>query len=350
MNPEATTPSAGAVFRRVLPLAYRLGLLAAPHRLWPNRLTVLAYHRIADASAAGFDTFAPTASATPRAFAAQMDFVTRHFSVVSAGDLIAWLGSGRPLPRYPALITFDDGYRDLVDNALPVLRERRLPAVVFLTTGHIGSAAPFYWDLAAYCFHHTARHALVLPGIGRWNWSDERARGEALRRCVAALKQLPDDQRREAQEALPEALGVAVPAEAFRGLYLTWEDARAALAAGIDLGAHTVTHSILTRIPPERARAEILDSRRMIEAQTGRPVHTFAYPNGEPGDFDASHQALLAELGFAAAFTLLPGPATFAEVRRDPFAIRRVFVGRRDDMPRFVAKAMGWARLLGLAR
>ena len=90
----------------------RLGVVGAVHRLWARRLTVLAYHRICEPGDQDGATLASNVSATPERFAAQMAHLRRRFDVIALGDLIAWLeGRGR-LPRHPALITFDDGYRD----------------------------------------------------------------------------------------------------------------------------------------------------------------------------------------------------------------------------------------------
>ena len=133
------------------------------HSLWPDRLTVLAYHRIGDPDAPGFDTFKPNMSATPAAFAAQMDFIRQRFSVISGSELVAWLQGQHKLPSHPALITFDDGYRDNFECALPILQQRNLPAIIFLATDYIGNTTPFYYDLAAYCFHHTHQNQVDLP-------------------------------------------------------------------------------------------------------------------------------------------------------------------------------------------
>ena len=88
---------------------FRAGAFDVIHRLTPGRLTVLAYHRVVDWNVPDFDTFKPVVSATPAAFAAQMDFICERFNVVSVSDVLAWLRGEKALPPYPALITFDDG-------------------------------------------------------------------------------------------------------------------------------------------------------------------------------------------------------------------------------------------------
>ncbi|MBI1878318.1 MAG: polysaccharide deacetylase family protein [Chloroflexi bacterium] len=332
---------------KLIELCYRLGLFDAIHALWPNRLTVLAYHRVIDPHPPGFDTFKPNVSATPAAFAAQMDFIRHRFHVVSINELVAWLQDKHPLPLNPALITFDDGYRDNLDYALPVLQERGLPAVIFLATNYIGSASPFFWDLIAYCFHHTSKNEVDLPLAGRQQWRDPSSRAAVMVRWLDSLKKLPDTEKWAAVEKLPQALDVSVSADAFANMHLTWDQVRQMVAAGVDMGAHTQSHPILTRVTLEQARDEVAGSKARIEVEINQPVTAFAYPNGQPSDFNPALQTMLQQVGIKAAFTLVPGPTRPTEVRQAPMAIRRIFIGYKDTLARFAAKVMGAPRLIG---
>jgi peptidoglycan/xylan/chitin deacetylase (PgdA/CDA1 family) len=304
----------------------------------------LAYHRLADPDAPDFDTFKPNVSATPAAFAAQMDFIRPRFNVVAVSDVLAWLRGQQPLPSNPLLITFDDGYRDNLDYALPILQERNLPAVIFLATDYTGEISPFYWDLLAYCFHHTPQTEVDLPLAGRQRWGDEKSRAVVMANWLYILKKLPDDEKRLIIKQLPQTLAVSIPADAFAGLHLTWDQVRTLVAAGVDMGAHTESHPILTRISLDQARREVTGSKKRIEAEINRPVTTFAYPNGLAADFNPALQRLLQQTGFEAAFTLLPGPARPAEVRRTPLAVRRILIQHKDTLPRFAAKVIGLPR------
>ncbi len=323
-------------------------------RVWgPRCLTVLAYHRIADPAQPSFLTYRANVSATPAGFAAQLDFLQEHFQVVSLADVLAWLEQGREqraLPPYPALITFDDGYADNLTAALPALRARHLPAVVFLTTGYIGHNRPFFWDLAAYCFQQTSYQEADLPGCGRVQWADDAGKMRQLDAWLAWLKTVPDAAKWMAVEQLPAQLGVNVAETAFAGLYLTWDQAREMAQAGITFGAHTHTHPIMTRVPLRQARHEACLSRERIQAELGQAVTTFAYPNGQAADYNRALQQMLQQSGFQMAFTLLPGPNRLRQMRRHPLAVRRVVIHYRDTLPRFAGKVMGLTRLLNLPR
>jgi len=332
---------------RALGLLHRLGLFALSISLQPRKLTVFCYHRITDPGEPGFDTFKPNVSATPEGFAAQIDWLQRHYHILSLGELEAWLHGGAELPRHAALITFDDGYRDNYEHAFPVLKAHGLPAVIFLATDYIANRQPFFWDLAAYCFTHTARSSAELPHLGHVLWANSGERDEVLARWLEVLKRLPDAEKWDAVHALPELLEVEVSEDTFVGLMLSWDQVREMLVDGVAMGAHTMSHPILTRVPLEQARAELAGSKHHIEKETGVSVTALAYPNGGPQDYSPEIMQVAAESGLRTAFILdPPGPATWGETRAAPRAVRRIFIGHRDTLARFAAKASGFLRLI----
>lgn len=313
-------------------------------RRMKGALTVMAYHRVVDLAAAA-DAFLPNVSATPAGFAAQLDFLAARYDVIAAADLVAWLEGRGPLPPRPLLITFDDGYRDNYDHAFPLLRGRNLPAVIFLATDSIGRGEPFLGDRAAWLFSRTPHRAGRLPLLGDCRWDTEQQRQAVLKRWLERLKPLPDAQRRAAVAGLAEVLGVSAAPGSSGGVHLGWDEVREMAGRGIAMGGHTRTHPILTRVSPAEAEEEIRSCKERIERETGSSVRTFAYPNGKSGDFDRATEEILRRYGFAAAFTLLPGPEGCAQVRQRPLEIRRVFVSHKDDSLRFVLKLLGVPRL-----
>lgn len=327
-----------------LRLLHASGALALLHRLWPRRLTVLAYHRIADPRDPGFKGLAANVSATPEQFGAQLDLLRAWFNVISLDHLQAWLAGSAVLPRYPALITFDDGYRDNFTQALPALRARGLPAALFLATGCVGSAEPFFWDRAAFCFRATRLKGAELPLCGRTIWPDEAARERALAAWLAAAKRRPAGEIDGLVAALQAALDVELPPGTFADQHVTWQQVRALADAGVAIAAHTERHAILSRLPPEQARQEVVRSRRRIEAALGKPARAFAYPNGLAQDYRPEDVAMLRQEGFSAAFVLRDGPTRCATARRDPLEIRRILVTANDDLASFAAAVTGVAR------
>jgi len=268
-----------------------------------NRLCVVNYHRIL----AGPD---PMLESEPdvATFRWQMALLARCFNVLPLSAALEALDAGRLPPRAIA-ITFDDGYRSVHDLALPVLQEFGLPATVFVTSGHIGER-DMWNDCIIEAVQHLPAGQLDLRhlGLGSYSLHTLEARKATLANLTEASKYLPPP----ARLALVDTLGAMVGEGAgAHGLMLTTDMILALDRHGIDIGAHTVSHPILTSLDDLEARHEIVAGKEALEAVLGKPVALFAYPNGKSDkDFDQRHAAMAREAGFVAAFTTEPGAIT----------------------------------------
>ncbi len=318
--------------------AMKIGVFDAARRVSPSVLTVLNYHRVDDISRSGFDTFIPNVSVSPEGFARQMDYVKRYYNVITCENLNAFRTGKQDLPPYPMLITFDDGYYDNYSNAYPILKARDLPAVIFLTTDYIGNDVPFYWDYIAYCFYHTQKTSAELPLLGFVSWTNVSGRNTIASRWINVIKQLPNHDKKRIVSELAAILAVEVPDDAFSNLHATWDQIREMNQNGIEMGAHTAGHPILTRISLSEVENELLRSKQKIEAEIGKPIVSFAYPNGGVGDFSPDVVSLVKKTGFELAFTLVDGTTRYKDVRNNPLTIRRILLRTPDVLPRFAAK------------
>ena len=328
---------------------YKMGVWNALRSIHRSSLTVLNYHRVDNYSRPDFQTYKSNVSATPELFALQMEYVKRHYNVISCRELFAALRNEKDLPPYPAIITFDDGYHDNLAHAYPVLKRHGLPAIIFLATDYIGKSIPFYWDYAAYCFSQTRLNSLPLSARETVFWYDNVSRNKAVSRWINSVKLMPDGERQARVNSLADILDVSVPGDAFAGLCLTWDQVREMRNNGIEFGAHTVHHPILTRVSLAQAESELVDSKRKVEAELGEAVTSFAYPNGGISDYSAPIVDLVRRAGFGLAFTLIPGPVRNSIVRKKPLTIRRIFLANTDQLPRFAAKLVGTERLASLS-
>jgi peptidoglycan/xylan/chitin deacetylase (PgdA/CDA1 family) len=333
-HPSDTQPRS-SLKHKVLQFAFDTGLIRAGRSLWAKSLTVVNYHRIDDPYRKDFDSFKPNVSATPQDFDRQMEYLAKWFHVVSLKDIVEWLDGRRDLPPYAALITFDDGYLDNYTSAFPILRKYNFPALIFLTTGHIGTDAPFYWDMAAYCFSHTENDHLTFPDGHVEGWSDQQQLERVSKNWIELMKTLPQNEKLKYVGNLPVLLGVSVPAGFFQTLMMNWDQVREMQKDGVEFGAHTMHHPILTRISLEQVREEVVGSKSRIEEELGEPVLGFAYPNGQASDLNEGIEKIVADAGIRAAFTLLSGPSSLGEVKRNPYAIRRIFISHRHTLPEY---------------
>lgn len=295
--------------------------------------SVFTYHRVNDYGDPFFEAL-PTA-----VFERQMRLIARHYVVLPVEELVARLRSGT-VPRNAVAITFDDGYRDVLTHAAPILARYRLPATVFLATGFIGSNEIPWYDRLATALKFTTASQVAVP------FSEEvlpletrEARLRALGRLQACWKELPEEDSREALDTLLERLGAGQP-DRERNAFLGWDGVHALRGLGFSIGAHTVTHPILSRLSPERACTEIIESKRAIEARCGMSPRAFAYPNGGEADYTPEVVEQVRRAGFDCAVTTRFGLNT---ARTSPWELRR---GQpwEHHLPTFATK-LAWYRM-----
>lgn len=324
--------------------AFRDALLAPLGRILPKHLTVLGYHRISAADEPGFSGYPGNAGPGAAGFEQQLDFMTRHYDAIGLHDLLAWLRGEGPLPERPLLLVFDDGYRDQLTLARPALDARGISALFAVATDYVGGQRAFAWDYAADALLRTRRGDRVeLPLLGPCDLGAER--GKIAVRFVRALKALSGAALQEALGALAQRLDVPPWGAAPAGLHLDWDDLRALARGGHAIAAHGRTHASLAWLSPEAMRSEIESSRSCIEREIGAPVAAFVYPYGRSQDFDAGVEAELRRQGFELAFAARGGISFLGELRRHPFAVRRVLVGAGDRGRTFAARIGPAARL-----
>lgn len=267
--------------------AHQTGAVHLVQRLHRSRLRILMYHRFPARDQENFD--------------AQCSFLASRYTVVSLTEAVHRLSQGRSLANL-AVITIDDGYADMHEVAFPILRRHNLPATLFVTTGFLNRTCWMPGDRVRHHFAHTTGEAITVTdhqgATHRFRTGDPAA-SEALREL---LKRVPNHTRSRILASLEAPDDVPDP---YRPC--TWDQLREMAGAGISIGAHTVTHPILSRLEtPEAVDAEILDSRACIEQQLGRPVDSFAYPNGMPQDIHPA-SVRCARSHFTCAVTAIHG-------------------------------------------
>lgn len=267
-------------------------------------------------------------------FVAQMDYLARHFEVLSLDEAIERLVLGK-ITRPTAVITFDDGFQNNHDVAFPVLQALRFPFTIYLTTGLVDTNRSVW-----FCDVLDALGRTTLPSF---EWRGEQyglctvqARMETSVRLQRELKRLPHAQLLMEVAQIREMLGCepehrVTPGSPFR--ILDSESIRRMSRTGLaDFGGHTHSHAILSRISASAREAEIRQSISAVERITGQPCRHFAYPNGRQEDYEQESVALLKDLNVVSAVTTTPGPNTCAT---DRYLLRRYGIGAWTSMSLF---------------
>ncbi len=325
-----------------------------------NRLTILTYHSVMPA-AADIDAGEARNVVDQEMFAWQMRYLAKHFCCLRLEEAVDLLRRGRPLPRYAAVVTFDDGFRNNLLYAYPVLRRFGVPATIFLTTGHIGRGTQLLWTERVGRLLRAAKLPQRLtiaadPAPLTLSFQTPAERDEAARDVVKRLKSMPSDQRDrvvgELEHQLDRANRGHVAGEPNRDRYtfLTWGEARELARGGMTIGSHTVEHPIMSSLDDDRRICEVVDSKREIERHVGTPCTLFSYPNGTADDFDDRDKANLQKAGYVAAVTQIAGAN---DERSDLYGLRRLNIGRGHGRQLFVAQVSGfwpWVRSLAAPR
>lgn len=314
-------------------LVRSLGGVVAPSGRFAS-LLVLIYHRVL-ATPDSLLKDEPDANA----FAAQMDLVKDVCSVLPLSEAVDRLDSGT-LPARAACVTFDDGYANNRTIAAPILKAREIPATVFVASGYLNGGR--MWNDTIIESIRRARDHLVLDdiGLGTLSLTEHDSRRKAIDATLGALKYCDPADRVAKAQIIAERVGESLPDD----LMMTEQHIRELSQFGMEVGAHTVTHPILDRIPEELARREIAESKSVLQAMTGLPVTLFAYPNGRPGrDYDRSHVSMVREAGYRAAVSTAWGAAGR---RTDRYQIPRMLPWHRSPL-RFCAQLLRTYRQQG---
>jgi peptidoglycan/xylan/chitin deacetylase (PgdA/CDA1 family) len=211
---------------------------------------------------------------------------------------------GRPF----AAITFDDGYRDNVDYALPVLRRHSAPWTLFATTDFADGRGRLWWLELEEAVRRLDRVEIAVPGLTLSAATGTDAEKSAVHETIYwNLRGGPEERLLAVIADLAEWAGVE-PFGLCRDLCLNWDELRDLSGeAGVTIGAHTLSHPMLAKHADETAREEIVASGRRIARELGRPVDHFAYPVGDPTSAGQREFDFAREAGYATAVTTRPG-------------------------------------------
>ncbi len=292
-----------------------------------TRVLILSYHAPTDDFADGARRMLPSLLVSARTLRLQLQQLARDHEIVSLDEasrrLLERPEAAPRSQREPdvAVVTFDDGYVGVHEEAAPVLRDLRIPATVYVPTGYVGTRHRLVHDRLFATLSELRRRQLHPQAAGL-----PPGPQALLDACVGAgpgstldrlIARLPHDALVEVAAALERRLGMREEDLPAGTRIMGWDDLRALRSAEIEVGGHTVHHAALSNVPLARARAEIEGCRDDIAAHLGGVPRHFAYPNGY---YTPAVRRLVAESGFVSAVT-----TEDLENRRggDPFTLKR---------------------------
>lgn len=272
------------------------------------RLSILIFHRVLPVADPLFPEEIHAAQ-----FDALCGWLKRWFHVMALDQAAGQLAEGT-LPERALCITFDDGYADNHDVAMPILQRHGLCATFFVATGFLDGGR-MWNDSLVELIRRAPKEQLDLKGLdlplaeqgdGSLDLHSIPLRRQAINALIGAIKYRPLAERVQLGEQLAARAEVRLPND----LMMASSQVLGLRQGGMQIGAHTVSHPILATMDRESQRAEILAGKQRLEQVLDEAVTLFAYPNGKPGqDYNAVSVELTRELGFKAAVSTSWGAA-----------------------------------------
>jgi peptidoglycan/xylan/chitin deacetylase (PgdA/CDA1 family) len=307
-------------------------------------LVVLTYHRIAEPGIRSNHYYDPIISATPESFEQQMLLFGKHFTPISIAEMrdLQALGVIASRTRKPLLlVTFDDGYRDNFDVALPILQKLGIPATFFIATRFLDCPQLPWWDHIAYVLKHTQTSQLLLKrsrnDLDPLRITVSRDVKNRLRTVAVAeiVKQFLNNGIEDELWFLGELeaqAGVSVNSQKLgRDLFMNWEQLSKLASSGFSVGSHGHHHLPLGRLDAQIQLHELRHSKERLESVLGSEIHIVAYPFGWLGTFTIDTQQLAAKAGYQFAFSSIEGVNYPESAHFMPFCLRRLNVGMGDS-------------------
>jgi peptidoglycan/xylan/chitin deacetylase (PgdA/CDA1 family) len=293
---------------------------------------VLMYHRACEDKR--FCTREGDSKRQVQNFEDQIRYLSQNRDVISFEELEEYYEKPEKFSRKTVLITFDDGYEDNYTAAYPILNKFKMPATIFLTTGHIGKNKLFWWDAVSYIIKETKVKKVRIKGLGAFSLASKEG---VIQQLHERLKKVNEGDRTRMIKELGEKLRVGIPE--MTGLFLSWNQVREMKRNNISFGAHTVNHTILARVHLQNAKDEIMGSKIKIEKELKSKVSYFAYPNGGVGDMSKQIDDFLREEGFQFALSTIYGLN-----KPGSFRLKRIGIEPEDDLRLFRIKLLGIGR------
>ena len=260
---------------------------------------------------------------TVEEFQTHLDWLGRHCRPVGLEGLARWYDGSWNDPKPPALVTFDDGYRNNGTLAADMLSRMGFHAIFFLSTGYIGTGNILWPDDLFLRIMEWPQPMIRTPRGSGISWPGDAIGRQALAfEILQQAKGIPEEQRLGYLDYLREA----TPAVNTRRVpqaqdFLSWDEASTLVSKGFEVGSHTVTHPILSQIGAEQLHRELNQSRATIEATLHTRCIAIAYPNGRAVDYSPQVFSVAAEAGYQWGFTV---SGRWNHQREQRFAIDRI--------------------------
>jgi len=316
-----------------------------------SSLTVLTYHGVLPSGYTSSDADLDANLVTRESFRDQLRFLKEQYNVISPREFLFWCEGRHQLPPRSVLLTCDDGLRNTLTDVLPVLQEFRLSCLFFVTGASLSEVPAMLWyeELFLVLLEAQERISLELPEIGiHASVGRRKEKRELWWRLVRNLSRFDVSDRRAILGGIRAALGMPEtwnaehrqnPLLARRFMTLTLTELRQVIAADMFIGAHTISHPVLSQLSLELATKEICECRSGLEQALGQKIYALAYPFGDASSVSARELRIARDAGFRCAFVNAGGSVT---AQSNLYALPRVHITANMTLAELEARISGF--------
>ena len=333
----------------IVALLYHSGLLSLAlrrlQRATKGRLgLILTYHHVSDPAAGSpLPLSELEMGITEPAFRKQIEFLAGKFDLLTVANLVKQVTQAKDSARLPLAVSFDDGYRSVHSRAWPIMAACNSPATVYVPSGYVNTKRRYWWIvLSDYCAQATPETVAKLADKLHEQQADEgliyllekpQLQSEQQRffwrgRVALRIDKLGEERRTEIMRIIEEAIGQQVTDE--QTLVLTESQLQELVAAGWEVGSHTVNHVELTTVDEKLGGDEMSADKSALESTLGKGIDGLAYPYGR---FNPDISSLAEQNNFKYAVSTRSGAVSSGSNR---YALPRLSVGLDPTLPQFV--------------
>ena len=337
--------------RAVYPTLAKAGVF---RRMAAEGLSIVTYHGVLPADYQIIDPALDGSLVHADGFRRQLQLLRANYNVISPEQMLQWCEGKTNLPPRAVLVTCDDGLVNVVTDMLPILSEQKIPCLFFVIGLCSEDTPQMLWYEQLY---------LMLTAAGEQKFSvqfgdveivgmagTELQRRALWRELTQALEKYDHEYCSRFVDTVRTQLGLsenfvpahlAEPSARKRFGLLGPAELRSLLSAGMSVGAHTLSHPMLSKLPEDRAWFEIVAGRRRLENILGREVWAFAYPFGGPSAVSGREFGMAERAGYKAAFLSFGGGFG---ARLPRYSLPCIHVAGDMNLPEFEAHVSGFYR------
>ena len=296
-------------------------VLRVSARLFPRSAVILSYHSIVEEPQRTDHILG--ISRARSCFEDHMQTLARRFSPVTVRDVAEFASSGRKLPPRAVAVTFDDGFADNYEVALPILNRYGIPATFYIMVDGVENGRlPWYCRLR-YALNTTKKSSWFNASRNQsYSLATPQGRKTALTAAWEVGARLTGQVQQNFIREVEESLEIA-PLTTSHGFMMTWDQVRSLRKAGHTVGGHTVSHPNLAQVSEGEAHYEITECKKKLEKEIGEPIDHFSYPHPALNpQWSRQTLEITRQAGFKSAALTKCGPVRAGD---EPLALKRIY-------------------------